>query len=143
MEAPSETTPQRKPKRTRKVTTSSLAAVRMKKRRELWGHCEVRRWTALEFEELIKHVRTFGYDWTLTARLMDRSPDSLRNKLVRFHKRTVWEDRERARQWLQSVVVALELREPECWGRKEDAHILDAADLPAPAFVYRKSRGLQ
>ena len=143
MAAPSETpatapTAPKTPKRVRNATPSSVAATRMKRRREQWGHCSMRRWTPAEFEDLIKNVRAFGYDWTLIARIMDRSPDSLRNKLVRFHKRTVWAHREAARAWLKRLVAALQLREPECWGRKEDAHISEPADLPAPTFVYRK-----
>lgn len=129
----------RAPRAPRAPSESSLAATRMKKRRMLWGHCTVRRWTTDEFKELVKHVEAFGYDWVLIARLMERSPDSLRNKLVRFHRRAIWQKREEARKWLKTVVFVLELEEPEFWGRKDEAHILELEDIPAPEFKYRKA----
>lgn len=81
-----------------------------------------------------------GYDWIAIANIMGRSPDSLRNKLVRFHRSSIWKKREEARAWLKAVVLVLELEEPTYWGRADEAHIMEVDDIPAPAFKYRKSR---
>ena len=124
----------------RKPTISSLAATRMQKRRSRWGHLQTRRWTKEEFRELLGHIQALGYDWVAIANIMGRSPDSLRNKLVRFHRSSIWKKREEARAWLKAVVLVLELEEPPYWGRADEAHIMEVDDIPAPAFRYRKSR---
>ena len=61
---------------------------------------------------------------------MGRSPDSLRNKLVRFHRSSIWKKREEARAWLKAVVLVLELEEPPYWGRADEAHIMEVDDIP-------------
>ena len=94
----------------RKPTISSLAATRMQKRRSRWGHLQTRRWTKEEFRELLGHIQALGYDWVAIANIMGRSPDSLRNKLVRFHRSSIWKKREEARAWLKAVVLVLELK---------------------------------
>jgi len=127
-------------KRQRKCAAPSTPSQRMRKRRERWGHIERRRWTDYDLATLLLHVEFFGFEWTLIARSMQRSPDALRNKLVRLHRAFEWERRRVARAWLQRLVEALGLTPPPCWGHRADQALKSAHDVPAPIFKYKRER---
>ena len=117
---------------------ASASVVRMRKRRKLWGHIDRKRWTARDLESLLLHIEFFGYSWTLIAHSMQRSPDAIRNKLVRMYQRAQWTRRQEAREWLEELVDALGLDPPACWGREDEEEHACADDVPAPVFTYRK-----
>jgi hypothetical protein len=122
----------------RRGEDSSAASVRMRKRRHLWGHIDRKRWTERDLETLLLHIECFGYAWTLIAHSMQRSPDAIRNKLVRLYQRAQWTRRQKARAWLEELVDALGLDPPACWGREDEEDYECAEDVPAPVFQYRK-----
>ena len=111
---------------------------RMRKRRKLWGHIDRKRWTEHDLETLLLHIEFFGYAWTLIAHSMQRSPDAIRNKLVRLYQRAQWTRRQEARAWLEELVDALGLDPPACWGHQDEEDYECAEDVPAPVFRYRK-----
>lgn len=129
---------QRKRKRQAAPAAPATPSQRMRKRRERWGHLERKRWTDDDLETLLLHVEFFGFEWTLIARSMQRSPDALRNKLVRLHRDLVREHRRAARAWLQTLVEALGLAPPPCWGHRDDEELESARDVPAPLFSHRR-----
>lgn len=111
---------------------------RLRKKRARWGHVKRQYWTERDLATLLLHVEFFGFEWALIARSMQRSPDALRNKLVRLHRDFVWEQRLEARAWLQDLVEALGLTPPPCWGHRDDEELKSAHDVPAPIFKYRR-----
>jgi hypothetical protein len=117
---------------------SDRQRLRMRKRRARWGHIERQHWTERDLATLLLHVEFFGFEWALIAHSMQRSPDAIRNKLVRLHRDFVWERRREARAWLQDLVEALGLTPPPCWGHRDDEELKSAHDVPAPIFKYRR-----
>jgi hypothetical protein len=100
-----------------------------RKREEKWGGFERRAWTKAEEASLDLHVELLGYAWHVIARSMRRSPDALRNKLVRRMHDAAQREADAARAELQALVVALRLRKPRKWG----------APVPLPQLPYVKT----
>ena len=100
-----------------------------RKREEKWGGFERRAWTNVEEATLDLHVELLGYAWHVIARSMRRSPDALRNKLVRRMHDAAQREADAARAELQALVVALKLRKPRKWG----------APVPVPQLPYVKT----
>lgn len=117
---------------------SDRQRLRLRKKRARWGHIERQYWTERDLATLLLHVEFFGFEWTLIARSMQRSPDAIRNKLVRLHRDAVWEQRCAARAWLQALVEALGLTPPPFWGHRDDEALKSAHDVPAPVFKHRR-----
>lgn len=123
--------------RTRKRDAAAVSgSERMRKRRTRWGHLERKWWTLQDLETLLLHVECFGFEWVLIAQSMQRSPDALRNKLVRLHRNAVWNAFAAARAWLKRLVDALGLEAPAFWGHRDDQWIRSPRDVPAPVFGY-------
>lgn len=98
-------------------------ARRLRRRRKQWSGRDYSRryWSPLEVESLLLHVELLGYAWSTIAHSMRRSPDALRNKMVRLHRRHALQEKAQARRELKQIVKALGLSKPKVWG----------ADLPA------------
>ena len=113
---------------------SGYDARRLRKRRLLWGGADYarRKWTPQDEASLLLHVELLGYAWSVLARSMRRSPDAIRNKLLRMMQEHQEAERLQARRDLQLLVRKLRLQKPKEWGRKPPV-----LRLP-PVPTYRK-----
>lgn len=93
-------------------------ARRLRRRRKQWrGNDYSRRWwSPTDVESLLLHLELLGYAWSTIARSMRRSPDALRNKMVRLQHRRALQERAQARRELEQIVKALGLSRPKVWG---------------------------
>ena len=109
-------------------------AHRLRKRRLLWGGADFarRKWTPQDEASLLLHVELLGYAWSVLARSMRRSPDAIRNKLLRMMQEHQEAERLQARRDLQLLVRKLKLQKPKEWGLKPPV-----LRLP-PVPTYRK-----
>ena len=109
-------------------------AHRLRNRRRLWGGADFARraWTPEDEASLLLHVELLGYAWSVLARSMRRSPDAIRNKLLRMMQEHQQAERLEARRDLQLLVRKLRLKKPKEWGLKPPA-----LQLP-PVTTYRK-----
>ena len=90
-------------------------ARRLRRSRARWAHLKYRSWTAEDDASLMLHYDLLGPRWQLIAGSMQRSPDSLRNRLVRLGVIVVTPTERIAREWLRTLVAALNLEPPAEW----------------------------
>lgn len=98
-------------------------AHRLRRRRQQWTGAEYARrpWTPEDEASLLLHVELLGYAWSVLARSMRRSPDAIRNKLVRMMQEQQQAERLQAQRDLKLLVRTLKLEKPTEWGRKPPA----------------------
>ena len=95
-------------------------AHRLRRRRQQWTGAEYARrpWTPEDEASLLLHVELLGYAWSVLARSMRRSPDAIRNKLIRMMQQHEQAERLQAQRDLKLLVRTLKLQKPTQWGRK-------------------------
>ncbi len=100
------------------LTTNEKSAARLRKRRQQWKEFERRAWTPEDFATLRLHIELLGSgrgNWYLIARSMRRSPDAIRNKLIRMRQEALEAARFEARAWLLELCFWLDLELPDTW----------------------------
>lgn len=99
------------------LPSESCHARRARRKRREYADLERRPWTEDEVETLKLHVDFFGTRWQKIAISMQRSPDSLRNKVIRIEKENLRRHDREARVWLKQLVEFLNLTPPQNWTR--------------------------
>lgn len=97
------------------LPSSSAHAKRARRKRREYSDCERRPWTECEERTLQLHIEFFGCKWQMIGTSMRRSPDSLRNKMLRMQTQQEAEAEAHARAWLKQLIKHLKLRPPSNW----------------------------
>lgn len=93
-------------------------AKRARRKRLEYSDCERRPWTHKEEATLKLHIEFFGFKWQTIAASMHRSPDALRNKMMRLAAQQRQREEREARAWLKELVRILKLKPPPTWKTK-------------------------
>ena len=96
-------------------TSDSWHAQRARRKRLAYSDCERRPWTQHDEETLRLHIEFFGFKWQTIAASMQRSPDALRNKVMRMAAQQRQREEREARAWLRELVKRLKLKPPSTW----------------------------
>lgn len=99
-------------------SSDSSRAKRSRLKRLAYSDCERRPWTPHEEETLRLHIEFFGFKWKTIAASMHRSPDALRNKVLRMETQQRRREEREARAWLKELVKSLQLKPPSTWTKR-------------------------
>jgi len=79
----------------------------MRRHRQRWAHCPRRPWTFADDDTLDACIQFYGLHYKPIADVMTRSPDAIRNRLLRRGVLDMLQEEDHAGAWLDELASLL------------------------------------